>query len=185
MEEFKEKLYEYLDWYSFVNYAEVMWAVWEFYEKYFAQNNSSWWDLSYYWQLADEYCIDREILWFDDVQELLDKIEELENFDYSYNEADNYMEACELCDVDPRENSDFTDEELIIEDVKRRAEEWDLQWIKNVLEDIDIGENYFMYDWYWRPRNIDRSDVDYVIDEKLKELRWELENTLDILHSWE
>lgn len=178
-------LEEYLDWYDFVNYSEVLCAVEEYYTKLNNDENTSYSELAEYWEKAQEYCMDRWILWFDDLQELKDKIEELENFDYSYNESDNYMKACELCWKDPRENWDFTDEECIIEQVKQKADEWDLQSIKNMLEDIDLSDSYFMYDWYWRPRNIERYDSEYVIDEKLKELKKEYENTLDILQSWE
>ena len=178
-------LEEYLDWYTFVNYSEVFCAVEDYYVQLNEDEHTSYWELSEYWEKATEYCIDRWILWFDEAKDLKEQIEELEDFDYWYNESDNYMKACEICWTDPRENCDFVDDECIIEDVRRRAEEWDLQWIKNVLEDIDLSDSYFMYDWYWRPRNIDRSDVESVIDDKLRELKTEYENLIDILQSGE
>lgn len=178
-------LEEYLDWFDFVNFTEVVCAVWDYFQEFYKEDSPAYSDLVHNQNVAEEYCIKKWILWFDDLQELKDKIEELENFDYSYNESDNYMKACELCWKDPRENWDFTDEECIIEQVKQKADEWDLQSIKNMLEDIDLNNSYFMYDWYWRPRNIERYDSEYVIDEKLKELKKEYENTLDILQSWE
>lgn len=180
-----EELYTYLDWYSFVNYTEVLWAVQEYYETHFAEHNSSWWDLVDYGNMADEYCLERWILWFDELQELKDKIEELEDFDYSYAEDDNYIRACEACDKDPREEWDLTDEELLIEEVKRKAEEWELYHIKNMLQDIDLDNDYFLYDWYWWPRNIERSDSEYIIENKLKELRADYDSLLEDLHSRE
>lgn len=177
----KQTLVEYLDWYSFVEFAEVLSAIEEYYTKINNDENTSWWELSEYSVLAENYCVDRWILWFDELWDLIEKRSELEEFDYSYDEWDNYIRACEICDKDPRANWDFTDEECIIESVKQRTEEWDLQSIKNMLEDIDLSDSYFMYDWYWRPRNIERSDSEYVIEEKIKELDTEIENLRDQL----
>ena len=90
-----------------------------------------------------------------------------------------------MCDIDPREEWDLTDEELLIEQVKIKADEWELQYIKNMLQDIDLNNDYFMYDWYWRPRNIERDDSERVIKEKLKELKADYDSLLEDLHSRE
>lgn len=176
-------LYEYLDWYDFVEFSEVVCAVEEYYSKKKGDDHTSYGELADYWDIAEQYCLEQWILWYEDLTDLIETIEELENFSYSYNEADNYMEICRIANYDARESSDLTDSELIAERVKKRAEEWELQMIKNELEDIDLDDDIFIIDWYWRPRNITRSDCECLIEERLKELYEELESRKNDLRS--
>ena len=109
------------------------------------------------------------------IEELQDLIEEIENFTYWYNEVDNYFKMCELCDKDPFEQDELVDEERLVCDVIKNAEEWELQHIKYLLEDIELDDWYRIVNWYWRPRSIERSDVEWIAKDKIKELQEEIE----------
>lgn len=61
--DFDEMLYDYLDWYSFVNKTEIVGAIEQYFypDEEWQKESASYWELSKYEEMADEYMNDRNI----------------------------------------------------------------------------------------------------------------------------
>ena len=57
----KKELFEYLDWYHFVDESEVYDAVLDYFAEYWEIFYPSWWEVFYASKIADEYMQDRKI----------------------------------------------------------------------------------------------------------------------------
>lgn len=92
MEEKKLKeLYEYLDWYSFVNYDEVESCVNDFFIENYEILELSYWDLFFYHELAIRYISDRWLEFEEDIVnwEDLNHVEDWKKEVLSYNNKQN------------------------------------------------------------------------------------------------
>ena len=119
------------------------------------------------------------------INELKELVSEIEDFDYGVDEADNLERMCKLCDKDMYESCEIVDEEYLSWQIQKYAQDWDLQQIKWLLEDVDLWANYWILDWYWWPRDIQRTDVESIADEKIKELNSEIEYLAREQSEWE
>lgn len=87
MEEKLKELYEYLDWYSFVNYDEVEACVNDFFVENYEIFEPSFWDLFYYHELAIRYISDRWLEFEEDIVNWVDvnHVEDWKKEVLSYN----------------------------------------------------------------------------------------------------
>lgn len=89
-----------------------------------------------------------------------------------YNPASSFCDICNEYEVDMRDPDenwwlDLIDEEVLISDIQKKAEEWSLQSILFSLQDIDLDDNLWKIDWYWWPANITEWDVECLISHLL------------------
>ena len=66
MEKTKDDLYEYLDWYAFVNSSEISMAVLDFMAEEMDIQNPSRWHCALADELATEYMKDRRLVLYED-----------------------------------------------------------------------------------------------------------------------
>lgn len=91
MEEKLKELYEYLDWYSFVNYDEVEACVNDFFVEIYEILEPSYWDLFFYHELAIRYISDRWLEFEEDIVNWVDvnHVEDWKKEVLSYNNKQN------------------------------------------------------------------------------------------------
>lgn len=119
------------------------------------------------------------------INELKELVSEIEDFDYGVDEADNLERMCKLCDKDMYESCEIVDEEYLKSQIDKYNQEWEFNNIRMLLEDINLDSSYWILDWYWRPRDVERVDSECIADEKIKELNSEIEYLAGQQLEWE
>lgn len=108
-------------------------------------------------------------------EEILNEIEDLEatieNLMDEYDKIDSckrdprWLEkACNI--FGKRFEFEYATEDSIIEEVRRKASEWDWRWIVRDLKDLDDSLNWYVIDWYGNYQNPDW-EIEDEFDEML------------------
>ena len=123
---------------------------------------------------------------FQNREEAIEAIKDLRNRDAGYNAASEFVKIMNYFDYYEwaTESIWFVDDEWMSNDIRYHADE--LWYVKHLIEDIDVDDDWWIIDnnGWWR--NIDFGDVDqlkdYIIDDIMNE--WDIteediENSVD------
>lgn len=116
-------------------------------------------------------------------EEILDEIEDLEStIEYLMDEYDR-IDSCkrdprwleEACNIyGKRFEFEYATEDSIIEEVRRKASEWDWRWIVRDLKDLDDSLSWYVIDWYGNYQN-----PDWEIEDEFNEMLTNIVNDVE------
>lgn len=110
-------------------------------------------------------------------KECLEDIDNLKN--YSWSNYQDFISLCSEYDIDSRNEDenwwiDIIDSDTLWNLIREKADEWDLLWIKNMIEDIDLDSDIWKLDWNWRAEDIDSSDCECLADHIIDKIKDEM-----------